>query len=366
MSLMPSRPFQQPSALATGLLLLATLLASACSDPQASAPAQAAAPQGVDVTTAEVVVRPMGAEVEAVGTASANESVDVTSEVSKKVTAIRFNEGDVVRAGAILVELDSDEAKASVAEAEAALTDATSRLRRSKDLFTREALSQAELDQLESTHRASEARLEAARARLADTVIRAGFSGRTGFRRVSVGTLVGPNTVITTLDDTSVIKLNFTVPETAFSVIKKGLPVTATSVALPNRKFEGKVLDLDSRVDPITRSITVRAQIPNPDGALRPGMFMTVALQGEAVPALVVPETAIVPEQGSTYVFVVRDGVAERREVHVGRRRPGEVQLVSGVKTGEHVVIEGTQNLRDGTRVRERAAGTAGDSEPGT
>lgn len=349
-------PFPWASLLNRGGWGILAVLLSACSGPEVSSPAQGATVAGVEVTTAEVAVRPLGAELEAVGTAAANESVDVTSEVSKKVTAIRFDEGDFVRAGAVLVELDSDEARAAVSEAQAAVTDSASRLRRSKDLFTREALSEAELDQLESTHKANEARLEAARARLADTVIRAGFDGRTGFRRVSVGTLVGPNTVITTLDDVSVIKLNFTVPETSFSVIKKGLPVTAVSVAVPDRKFQGKVTDLDSRVDPVTRSITVRAQIPNPDGTLRPGMFMTVTLQGEVMPVLVLPETAIVPEQGNTYVFVVRNGAAERREVRIGRRRPGEVQISTGVAAGEHVVIEGTQNLRDGTPVRERAA----------
>jgi membrane fusion protein (multidrug efflux system) len=331
------------------------MLGSGCSGPDASTPAQNGAPAGVEVVTAEVTVRPLGAELETVGTAAANESVDVTSEVSKKVTAIRFDEGDSVRAGAILVELDSDEARASVAEAEAAVTDSGSRLRRSQDLFTRQALSEAELDQLASAHKANQARLEAARARLADTVIRAGFNGRTGFRRVSIGTLVGPNTVITTLDDVSVIKLNFTVPETSFSLIKKGLPVTAVSAAMPGRKFQGQITELDSRVDPITRSITVRAQLPNPDGALRPGMFMTVSLQGEVMPVLVVPETAIVPEQGNSYVFVIKDAVAERRQVQIGRRRPGEVQISTGLQAGEHVVIEGTQNLRDGTPVRERA-----------
>jgi membrane fusion protein (multidrug efflux system) len=356
---MPPSSSATPSrlAIAVGLPVLA-LLSAGCSGPEASAQAEQVGAAGVEVTTTEVTVRPLGAELETVGTAAASESADVTSEVSKKVTAIRFDEGDFVRAGAVLVELDNDEARASVSEAEAAVTDSGSRLRRSQDLFTRNALSQAELDQLESSHKANQARLEAARARLADTVIRAGFDGRTGFRRVSVGTLVGPNTVITTLDDVSVIKLNFTVPETSMSLIKEGLPVSALSAAVPGRKFQGKITELDSRVDPTTRSITVRAQLPNADGALRPGMFMTVTLQGEVMPVLVVPETAIVPEQGNAYVFVIKNSVAERRRVHIGRRQPGQVQISDGLRAGEHVVIEGTQNLRDGTPVRERA-GTA-------
>jgi membrane fusion protein, multidrug efflux system len=343
----------------SGCLLTAVVMASGCAESgHGSAPNGSPSQDGaVVVVTSEVAMRPMGVELEAVGTAAANESVDVTSEVSKKVSAIRFDEGDFVRRDAVLVELDSDEARAAVAEAEATMVDNESRYRRSRDLFARQALSQAELDQLEAALKASRARLEAARARLADTVIRAGFDGRTGFRRVSVGQLVGPTTVITTLDDVSVIKLNFTVPETSLSLIKKGLPVTAQTPAVPSKQFRGEISELDSRIDPVTRSITVRALIPNPDGVLRPGMFMTVSLRGEAVPTLVVPESAIVPEQGRTFVFAVRDAKAERREVHVGWRRPGEVQIVSGLGQGERVVIEGTQNVRDGTPVREQVRG---------
>jgi membrane fusion protein, multidrug efflux system len=347
------RPSHRNVCVAGGLLA-AAMMASGCAESGNGSVPDASQDSAIVVVTSEVAMRPMGIELETVGTAAANESVDITSEVSKKVSAIRFNEGDFVRRDAVLVELDSDEARAAVAEAEAAVVDSESRFKRSRDLFARQALSQAELEQLEATLKASLARLEAARARLADTVIRAGFDGRTGFRRVSVGQLVGPTTVITTLDDVSVIKLNFTVPETSLSLIRKGLPVTAVSPAVPSRQFRGEISELDSRVDPITRSITVRARIPNPDGLLRPGMFMTVSLRGEAVPAIVVPESAIVPEQGRTFVFVVREAKAERHEVHVGQRRPGEVQIASGLREGERVVIEGTQNLREGMPVREQ------------
>jgi membrane fusion protein (multidrug efflux system) len=137
--------------------------------------------------------------------------------------------------------------------------------------------------------------------------------------------------LITTLDDTSVIKLDFTVPETYLFVLRRGLPVIASATGLPDREFTGEVTNLDSRVDPVTRSITVRADLPNPDGVLRQGMFMTVSLRGEVVPTLLVPEAAIVPERGHAYVFVVRDDVVERREVRTGKRRPGDVEIVSGI-----------------------------------
>jgi membrane fusion protein, multidrug efflux system len=295
----------------------------------------------------------MGIEIEAVGSTLANESIQVTTKAPNTITAIRFAEGAAVARGAVLVEMEDAEEQAALAEAQAALVDSQSQYNRSRDLLARQALSVAELDQLEATLKANQARVAAAQARVDDTVIRAPFAGTTGFRQVSVGSYVGAGTLITTLDDTSVIKLDFTVPETFLFVIRRGLPVAAVSGGLPDRTFNGKVTNLDSRVDPVTRTIAVRGELANPDGALRQGMFMTVTLQGEMAPALLVPEEAIVPEQGRTYVFVVRDNVVERREVHTGKRRPGDVEIVDGLEESERVVIEGTQHVRDGTAVEE-------------
>jgi len=170
---------------------------------------------------------------------------------------------------------------------------------------------------------------------------------------------VSPGTVITTLDDTSIIKLDFTVPETYLFVLSRGLPVKAAAAGLPDRIFEGVVTNMDSRIDPVTRSVTVRAEIPNPNGLLRQGMFMTVALQGEVTPTLVVPEEALVPERGHAYVFVVKNDVVARREVRTGKRRPGFVEIVDGVAEHERVVVDGTQNVRDGSVVQETTASGA-------
>jgi membrane fusion protein (multidrug efflux system) len=350
-----------PSSLArrsaAGALVLSLFLFAGCSgSAQKSAGASAADPTALTaVVTAPAEQRPFGVQIEAVGTARANEAVDVTSKVTNTVTAVRFDEGDFVKRGQVLVELDSAEARAQLAEAEAALAESENNFKRSQDLFTQQALSLSQLDQIEATLKANRARVSAAQARLADTVIRASFDGRTGFRRVSVGSLVNPGTVITTLDDTSVINLDFTVPEIYLYVLRPGLPVTARAAGLPKQQFDGTVSHLDARVDPVTRSITVRAKIPNQDGVLRPGMFMTVSLEGEAVSRLVVPEEAIVPEQGRTFVFTVADGLVRQREVRTGLRRPGLVEIVDGLQPGERVVIEGTQKVRDGMQVRELA-----------
>jgi membrane fusion protein, multidrug efflux system len=313
---------------------------------------------GVPATTVTVVTaaarrEPMGIAIEAVGTTRANESVEVTSKASNTVVAIRFNESEDVERGAVLVQMDDAGAQADLAVAQAALVRSRSQYDRSKDLASRQALSASDLEQVEATLKADTARVAAAQVRVEDTLIRASFSGRTGFRQVSVGSLVNPGTVITTLDDIRVIKLDFTVPETYLFVLRRGLSVAAIATGLPDRKFAGQVTNIESRVDPVTRSIIVRAELPNPERVLRQGMFMTVSLQGDVAPTLLVPEEAIVPERGRTYVFVVANGVAQRREVRTGKRRPGDVEIVEGIAESERVVVEGTQNIRDGTNVQE-------------
>lgn len=348
----PIRSIRRRSRCRAGLAVAVALAVAACSKPQAELGPPSSVTTVATVVTSEAVVKPIGIEIEAVGTARANESVEITSKTSNVITAIRFAEGEEVRRGAILVELDSDEVRAELAEAQAALADARSQYERSRELRASQVISAAQLEQAEAALNANLARVAAAEARLADTVIRAPFDGRTGFRHVSVGSYVSPGTVITTLDDTSRIKLDFTVPETYLYLLRRGLPITATTSGLPDREFQGEVTNLDSRVDPVTRSIAVRAELPNDEGLLRAGMFMTVRLEGDVVPALVVPEEAIVPERGRTYAFVVANDRAYRREVRIGKRRPGEVEVVAGLAEGDRVVTEGTQSLRDGDPVQ--------------
>ncbi|MCU0759599.1 MAG: efflux RND transporter periplasmic adaptor subunit [Steroidobacteraceae bacterium] len=319
-------------------------------------------PPPVPVVTTVPERRAFGVEIEAVGTALANESVEITSKTSNTVTAIRFREGQVVRRGAVLVELDRSTVAAELAEAEATLADARNQFNRGRDLSVTQALSKAQLEQLETAVKTAEARVAAARARFNDTVIRAPFDGRTGFRRVSLGGLVNAGAVITTLDDTSVIKLEFTMPQSFLNELVPGLPIEATTEGLPTRVFEGKVTTIGSRVDANTRSIPVRAELPNRDGVLRPGMFMSVRVKGREAPTLMLPEEALVPEQGKTYVYVVAEGRAARRAVQTGGRVPGSVAVLAGLEPGERVIVEGTQRVRDGALVAE-AARTAGGGD---
>jgi len=304
------------------------------------------------VTLAPVRAERVSQKLEALGNARANESVDVSAKASNIVTAVRFRDGERVKRGQVLVQLDDAQVRADVAAAEAALTESESQYNRSRELLSTQVLSKSSFEQLEATMKANRARLAAANARLEDTVIRAPFSGRVGLRRVSVGSLISPGSVITTLDDTSVIKLDFSVPENFLATLREGLTVRASAPAFPGRTFTGKVASIDSRVDQATRSVTVRALLANEDGALKPGMFLNVSLANDEREALVIPEEALTPEAERQFVFVVADGKAERREVRIGGRRPGSVEIVAGLQAGEKVVVEGTQKVRDGGSVR--------------
>jgi membrane fusion protein, multidrug efflux system len=311
----------------------------------------------ISVVTVTLKRQSFARQMEAVGTARANEAVDITSKTSNRVTKILFREGQQVKAGEVLVEFDTEQARASLAEAEAALKDSQSQFKRSRELYATKALSEAQLDQLQATLSTNEARVAGARSQLNDMIIRAPFAGRVGLRNVSVGSYVSPGGVITTLDDTSIIKLDFSVPEVFLASLQEGLEISARTSAYPDTEFKGKVSSIDSRLDPVSRAIVVRARIDNKDGRLKPGMFMTVKLIRADAPALMLPEEALVPEGNSKFVFVVRDGKAMRVEVQTGRRRPGEVEITGGLDEGDVVVTEGTQKVRNGQPVKTTQAG---------
>jgi membrane fusion protein, multidrug efflux system len=314
----------------------------------------------VAVVAAEAHKQPMNVGIEAIGTAVANEAVSITSKTSNIVTAIHFSDGQAVRVGQVLVELDSAQARADLAAAQADFTESTSQFNRSRDLLASKLVSQSQYDQLQGTMRANEARVAAAQARLSDTVIRAPFTGRVGLRRVSVGTLISPGVVISTLDDTHTIKVDFSVPDLYVGELRPGQTIIARTNAYPGRDFRGNVSSVDSRVDPASRAITVRAQVPNAEGLLKPGMFLTVRLEQETRDALVVPEEALVPEQARQFVYVMQGDSVAKREVRLGRREPGVVEIVDGLAAGDRVVVEGTLKLRDGAPVREQAAAVRG------
>jgi len=303
-------------------------------------------------------------EIQALGTARANESIEIRPRIASIVTHVAFTEGQLVKEGDLLVDLENSEVRAGLAVAEATLSESRSTYNRSESLANTQAISASSLEQLRAAMQVNEAQVAAARARLANTVIRAPFSGRVGLRRVSPGGFVDTSTVITTLDDTDIIKLDFSIPETFLTVVADGMTIVARSLVYPDRSFAGTVESIDTRLDPVARSVQVRAVLANPDGALKPGMFLTVDLQRDRGEVLVAPEEAIVPERDEQYVFQVVDGKAVKRQVVLGRRVPGLVEIAGGISPGDLLITEGTHKVRDGSEVevvnRHAAEGSGG------
>ncbi len=305
------------------------------------------------VITAEAKYELLVDEIEALGTVQANESVEIRPRIASLVERIAFSEGDLVEKGDLLVVLERSEIVAGLALAEASLSESRSIYNRNKSLASTQAISASSLEQLLAQVQVDEAQVEAARARLANTEIRAPFSGSVGLRHVSPGSFVNTSTIITTLDDISRVKLDFSVPETFLTVVKEDMAIVAHSIVYPDQDFTGFVDSVDTRLDPVSRAVQVRAVIDNPDGRLRPGMFMTVDLQRERGKSLVIPEQAIVPEGSAQFVFVVKDAVVEKREIAISRRIPGLVVVGEGLAEGERVVAEGTGKVREGVTVEE-------------
>ncbi|MAF84225.1 MAG: efflux transporter periplasmic adaptor subunit [Chromatiales bacterium] len=287
----------------------------------------------------------------ALGTARANESIEVTSRISSVVTRIAFTEGQRINTGDLLIELDNAEIHANLNIAEASLQQKRSQFRRSSTLGKTRVVSDAELEELEAGVQMAEAEVRAAQARLDNSYIRAPFSGTVGLRRVSLGNLVGPDTIITTLDDAETIKLEFTIPESFLSSLGKGMTIVATSAVYPNKPFTGTVSSIDSRVDPVTRSLTIIAVIQNDSNLIKPGMFLTVDLETERSDVLLIPEEALIPRQGRQFVFIIEDGRAIEKQVELGVRAPGLAEIRSGLTVGDVLITEGVQKVRSGAQV---------------
>lgn len=313
----------------------------------------------VQIISVKLERKPWRDGIEALGTARANESVVIAAKVNETVKRVNFDSGDYVEAGAVLVDLSGRVELAELEEARAQFREAEQQLERSQQLAARQLIPASQIDTQRAARDAARARMDAIRARLADRVITAPFDGVLGLRQVSPGTLLRPGDPIATLDDVSLIKLDFTVPEAFLSVLKEGLQVQARSAAWPDQDFVGVVRSVDSRVDPATRAVTVRAEIPNVERKLRPGMLMTVLVQQPPRPALVLPELALIQIGRQAFVFRVRDdNTVEQVPVSIGARRRGDVEIVDGLAVGDRVVVEGTVKLRPGVSVVEHAAAT--------
>jgi membrane fusion protein (multidrug efflux system) len=306
------------------------------------------------VIVAEVRAEEFIDRIEALGTLKANESVQLTVNVTETVTAIHFDDGQRVEEGDTLVEMTSSEEHALLQEARANLDEAKRQFNRVRQLESQGIEAQSLLDQRRREVETALARLAAIESRLADRLIKAPFGGVLGLRNISVGALVETGDLITTLDDDSVMKLEFAVPSTYLASLQPGMPIRARTRAYGERVFDGEVKVVDSRVDPINRSVRIRALLPNPDRILKPGMLMTVELLRNRRQTLVIPETALMPKGRAHFVMRLRGEppVVEKRRVRIGSRRPGEVEVLDGLQGGDLVITHGMEKARVGAPVR--------------
>jgi len=305
----------------------------------------------VAVKMTPVILTDFIESVEAVGTARANEQVVITSKYSDLVDEIFFDDGQQVKKGAVLVKLNNQQELAKVNELKANLSESKAHLKRLTELLASRATSKSLVEQQEAKTKAVEAQLVSARARLNDLTIRAPFSGVLGFREVSKGAYIDAGNTITSLDDISIIKVDFHLPERLLTHIHVGQQVSAANTAYRNKKFIGKITAIDSRIDPSTRSIKVRANISNEALKLHPGMLLNISVLLQVEKILQLPESSIIPIENVHYVFVEKEGKAIRKAIKIGRRHPGVVEVVSGLVEGEQVVVEGALKLREGSAV---------------
>lgn len=291
--------------------------------------------------------------VESLGTARANEAVVITAQETEKVEKIHFDDGDLVQKGQLLVSLNMREEKARVNELQINLAEARRQLRRITDLAKENAASEQLLDERQAQVDALSAQLEVAEASVSDLEIRAPFAGVLGVREISEGALVRPGDTITTLDDLHIVKVDFSIAERHLPSLALGQNIEARSIAYPGKVFEGTITHIASRVDPITRAIQVRANIDNSQLLIRPGMLLQITVQKQVLNTLVISENALVPIDDEQFVFVITDdNQAVKTQVTIGERRPGLVQVISGLSSGDRIVVEGTLRISDGATVK--------------
>lgn len=309
--------------------------------------------------------------VEAVGTTRARRAVEITPLAAGRVTEIAFRAGQSIGAGEVLLRLDDEIQRADLIEAEARLTEARSALGRARSLKKNSAVALSAVDTLVASLSTAEANQVRAERRLHDRTITAPFDGIVGFPRVEVGARVADGDSITTLDDLSLVEIEFSVPEGLFGRIAPGQRIVADATAFPDRSFEGRIETIDSRIDPVGRAFKARALVANPDLTLPAGMFMHLSIVLDGRRALTVPEEAIVVDGSQAFVFTVtrsdKGERAERRIVTLGQRSFGHVEILAGLDDGETVVIRGVQRVRDGAPVsRAQLPGNAAAAAQGT
>jgi membrane fusion protein (multidrug efflux system) len=329
------------------------------------------------VEVAKVEVARLEDDSQAVGSLRARQGVVLKPEVSGRIQALSFGDGQRIQKGQLMVQLDDTLQQAQLKQAEASAAIARTNLQRSRELAAQNFVSQSAVDQNAAALEVAQAQVALAQAQISRMKILAPFDGITGIRSVSVGDYVKDGADLVMIEDVSSLWVDFRLPERYLSRLKPGQSVEVVLDAIPDRKFKAQVDAIDAQLDANGRSVLVRARMPNGDGRLRGGMFARVrAVFDVRDKALVLPEEALVPLGNRQVVFKVTDGasggkVAQRADVKIGMRVPGRVEILEGVAAGDVVVIAGQARLMRGDNLAVRVVdlnrprGSGGPGAPG-
>ena len=349
--------FLVAAAVLMGLMVLAVVLKFALADEGSGDGSQGRGGRGGGQVVSQTVVaqRVFSDEIRVLGAARGRRSVNITSSTTELITRVLFADGQRVAAGAPLVELQAREEDAGIIQARAQVAQARREYERFQALADRGIAPRVTAEQAETALETAQANLSAAEARRGDRVIRAPFAGVLGLTSVTAGTLINPGAVITTLDDTSVIRVDFPVPERYVGILRQGAPIVASADSLPQETFSGRIALVDTRVNEQTRAVTVRAEIPNPGGRIRPGMLMRVAVSHGERQGPAVPEAAVQYEGDGAFVYRIARGErglsAQRVEVGTGAVEGGFVEIVSGLNPGDRIVGSGLNRIQPGAPI---------------
>ena len=304
------------------------------------------------VTAAPVRVVPFVDRIQAVGTGQAAESVTVATPVAGQVETVHFASNALVAAGDPLVTLDRDAEAIALESAKAQYAQANAANDRYQAAGQRSStFSAAQIEEVATALAVAEAALKQAQFEYDRRVIRAPFAGRVGLDDIAVGQHLPAGTELVRLDDASALEVEFMVPEGKAAAAVPGTPVRAMSMALPGRPFEGEIIATDSRIDPATRTLRVRARIPNPDQVLTPGTTFSidVPIEGEVMP--VVPALAVQWSRDGAFVWRLGDGPVERVPVVIGKREGDDVYVAASLADGDLIAVEGAQKLNANSTV---------------
>ena len=367
---LPARFYRmvRSAALPAALTLAIAALLASCA-PKAGGPGGKGGFQmpPMPVEVADVKPQRMREQFHALGGVDADETIQVTCEVSGLVETMPFTEGAWVPAGAMLARLDDRQARAAADRASAQLEQAEQNARRAEQLSGQQVISQAELDGVRSALKVAQANDAEAKTLFEKTRIRAPWAGLVGRRRVSPGAYLKPGDVITEIARVEEVKVHFAAPERYATSLKVGVPSDVSAPAFPGRSFAGRLAVVDPIVDSRTRTIQLEARVPNPDRQLKPGMSANVSVTlAERPNALVVPDEAIFAEGGQNFVYVVKpDSTVARTAVALGLRDSSRVEIVRGLAVGQRVVSAGHQKIFDGAHVMPIPAGMMMGGGPG-